>query len=94
MKILLFGGSGLVGSRFISLQKSDFEIDAPGADKIDILNAEKVSQYIDSSNADSVINFAAFTQVEKAEEEKGNKDGIIYRLNALGAKNIADACRM
>lgn len=92
-KIVVFGGSGLVGSRFISLQKDNFEIASPPATGVNILNKDKILEYLKESGAEFVINFAAYTQVEKAEEEKGNTDGIVYKLNALGAKNLAEACK-
>src|SRR3989344_1642787 len=93
IKVIIFGGSGMVGSRFISLQKDNFDIKSPPASELDILNKDAVFEFIQKLDAQYVINFAAFTQVEKAEEEKGNKEGIVYKLNALGAKNLADACQ-
>ncbi len=93
-KILVFGGTGLVGSKFLQLQKDKFDIKAPGAQEIDILEEKKVAELINQSDSETVINFAAFTQVEIAEEDKGNKEGIAYKLNALGAKNVADACKV
>lgn len=92
-KIIVFGGSGLVGSRFISLQKENFEITAPSASEVDILDLAKVKEFIGNSKADLVVNFAAYTQVEKAEEEKGKTDGLVYKINALGAKQVADTCQ-
>lgn len=92
-KIVVFGGSGLVGSRFINLQKNNFDIVAPPASEVDIVDSAKVKEFVESSDCDLVINFAAYTQVEKAEEEKGNTEGIVYKLNALGAKNLAEACK-
>lgn len=91
--VLVFGSSGLVGSRFLELQKDNLELNAPNATAVDILDEGRVSEYINKSEAEFVINFAAFTQVEKAEEEKGNKEGLAYKLNATGAKHVANACK-
>ncbi|MCR4306065.1 MAG: NAD(P)-dependent oxidoreductase [Candidatus Daviesbacteria bacterium] len=90
-KVLVFGGSGLVGSKFIDLYSKNFEISAPDASDVDILNKDQVLKAIEQFNPDSVINFAAFTNVEGAENEKGDKSGICYRINAEGAKNVAEA---
>jgi len=40
-----------------------------------------------------LINFAAITDVEKSEGESGDKDGICFQVNAIGAKNVADVCQ-
>lgn len=93
MKILLFGGSGLVGSKFISLHNSAFEINAPLASEVDILDKDKLLKITEGFNPDAVINFAAYTNVEEAEKQNGDKNGISYQINATGAANIASVCR-
>lgn len=93
MKLVILGGSGMVGSRFIELKKDYFEILAPDSSKVDILNKDQISQILEKYNVEAVINFAAYTAVEKAEEERGNKNGMCYQINAIGAKNVADACK-
>lgn len=92
-KILVFGGSGLVGSRFTTLCKNSFEINAPDATYVDILKSDQLLKFVSKSDAEVIINFAAFTQVEAAEKEKGDKEGLCYKLNALGSKNVADVCK-
>lgn len=92
-KIIVFGGNGLVGSRFTDLNKDNFEIDAPLSSEVDITKSVGILKYIDKSDAEVVINFAAYTNVEEAEKEKDNKEGICYKVNTQGAKNIADACK-
>lgn len=91
-KILVFGGSGLVGSKFIDLYKDNFEIKAPDATEVDILNKDVVARIVEDFNPDTVINFAAYTQVEEAENQKDDKAGICYQINVVGAKNAAEAC--
>lgn len=93
MRVLIFGGSGLVGSKFIGLHSQTYEIKAPQLKDVDILDSSKVSKVIEEFNPDSVINFAAFTQVEEAETQKDNKEGICFQINALGAKNVAERCK-
>lgn len=90
-KILVFGGSGLVGSKFIELYSQNFEINAPDISVLDILNKGQVLQAVEQFNPDSIINFAAFTNVEAAEDQKGDKNKICFQINAMGAKNVADA---
>lgn len=91
-KLLVFGGSGLVGSRFIELSGSTFQINAPDLNEVDILDAEAVKRTVGEFNPQSVINLAAFTNVQGAQKEKDDKEGSCYRLNAIGANNVASAC--
>lgn len=91
-KTLVFGGSGLVGSKFIELYHKDFEINAPDASLVDILNKNQVLKAVEQFSPDAVLNFAAFTDVEAAESQKGNKEGICFLINAVGAKTVAEVC--
>ncbi len=93
MKVLIFGGSGLVGSKFIELYSNTFEIKSPEAVNVDILNKDQISKIVEEFNPDSVINFAAYTNVEAAEEQKWDKKGICFQINAIGAKNVARVCK-
>ncbi len=92
-KILVLGGSGLVGSRFIKDYDHTFDIKSPTAKEVDILNKDAVARITQEFNPDTIINFAAFTQVEEAENQKGDREGICYLINAVGAKNVALVCK-
>lgn len=92
-KILVFGGSGLVGSKFIQLHSQVFEIKSPSATEVDILNGDQILKNVEDFDPDTIINFAAYTQVENAEGQKDDKDGICYQINAVGAKNVADVSK-
>lgn len=92
-KVLVFGGSGLVGSKFIEIYGRTFDIKSLLATEVDILNKDAVARLTQEVNPDIIINFAAFTQVENAESQKGDQGGICYLINATGAKNVASVCK-
>ena len=66
---------------------------SPQTQEVDILNVDQISKTIEQSEPDFVINFAAYTDVQEAEKQKDDKEGICYKVNAQGAKNVADVCK-
>lgn len=92
-KVLIFGGEGLVGSKFLQLNSSYFDLHAPTLEELNLFDEEKVKSYLENSHIDVVLNFAAYTNVEQAEDEKGDKNGIVYKLNSLAPKKLAAFCR-
>ncbi len=92
-KILILGGSGLVGSRFIELSKEQFEIDAPTHNDLDLFNEHEIANYLANSNAEVVLNLVAVTNVDGCEEEKDELDGQVYKLNSLMPKTLAQECK-
>jgi dTDP-4-dehydrorhamnose reductase len=89
VKILLFGGSGQLGFE-LKKRASDlsFELVSPVTKEVDITVASQVATLVSGVKADVVINSAAYTAVDKAEEEEGRA----FAINADGVKNIAQAC--
>ena len=95
-RILVIGSTGLVGSEFIRLAskktKTD-KIEVVGVDEkqLDITNKVSIEKYFRNNNFDVVINFAAFTDVDKAELEREDEKGLVWRLNVEGVENLAKA---
>lgn len=96
-KLIVTGATGLVGSRFVEIAAKFFSITTIGRSnvdiKIDLTSKEKILKTIPSLNADVVVNFAAYTKVDEAEKEKGDKEGEVYALNALLPFWLSQACR-
>lgn len=96
-ELLVTGSTGLVGSRFVELYKNNFSIATIGRNDVDIkikLTSEKeVYQTISSSDADAVVNFAAYTNVDEAEKGKGDTKGEVYTLNTLLPLWLVKSCQ-
>lgn len=90
---LVIGASGLVGLRFCELAKNKLDITPVDEKILDITDKTSVDKYFSKNKFDSAINFAAYTNVDGAEKERGNKDGICYKLNVLGVENLVNACK-
>lgn len=89
MKILLTGAEGQVGQ---ALQKvyagSDDDLITADRKQLDITNPVMVADYIQHHHPDALINAAAYTAVDKAEEESVQA----YLVNCNGAGFLASAC--
>ncbi len=90
MRIALFGGSGQLGTELKGRSKAlDFELFSPVRKEVDVTEPEQVRGVLANLQPDVVINAAAYTAVDKAEEERERA----YAVNAEGPRNIAEGCR-
>jgi dTDP-4-dehydrorhamnose reductase len=73
MNILVFGKDGQLGKafkkRFDSMHAEDMHIQYIGRDQCDLSNPLLISNFLNQSNPDLIINAAAYTAVDKAETE-------------------------
>lgn len=67
MKILLFGGSGLIGSRIRQLLGDKYRISAPSHSEIDVTDKIQVDTFIKLKRPDYIIYAAGLTSVDEAE---------------------------
>lgn len=93
-KFLIIGASGLVGSKFAASMEESRKR-TPNEIDVDITNKNLLDTFfeMEKDNFDTVVNFAAVTNVDGAEKEKGDENGFIWKLNVVGAKNLADLCK-
>ncbi len=96
MRFLIAGAGGMLGTALRSvLDGRDMEYAAPSKSGFDITDegavADVVRRFAASSGTDRgvLVNAAAFTNVERAEEEPG----VAYRVNEDGARILARAAR-
>jgi len=89
-KYLIFGGSGLIGSRFIELVSEEKHA-VPKEEELDITNTKSLEDFFNKHADDfsTIINFAAYTNVDGAEKERGDETGMVWKINVIGAENVA-----
>ena len=91
MKVLITGSNGQLGSEIKELA-SDYENlecifrDLP---ELDICDTETLTTIISDQHINAVINCAAYTAVDKAEEE----EQIAQKVNSEGVLNLVDALK-
>ncbi len=89
MKILLFGGTGLLGTDIYEALKNEHQVKVLSSSDCDITKLENTYHKIKFEKPDIAINCAALTDVDRCEKEEDNA----YKINAIGVKNIAISCR-
>ena len=88
MKLLLFGGSGQLGREIIKRCKDlHFEVAAPVTREVNITDVQQIYYLTKTLRPDVIINSAAYTAVDLAEQEIDKA----YGVNHLGVINVAKA---
>lgn len=89
MKVLVTGANGMLGQDLCPiLEDEGFDVVETDIHNLDITNEEQIFQFIKSEMPDFVIHCAAYTNVDKAEEDIETARSI----NSKGTENIAKAC--
>lgn len=88
MKILITGSKGMLAQALIPLLKERHEVFAFPREELDITNRDSIFNALSHVRPDLVINCAAYTKVDKAEEEREKA----FLINGIGVQNLAVAC--
>lgn len=80
----------MLGSDYIRSQSERWNLIASGRRDLDITNLREVMKKVDEIHPDYVLNCAAYTKVDDA-EDVGSK--MNYEINALGVYHLAKACK-
>lgn len=88
-RILLAGANGQVGWEFQRKAPADCSIIACGRAELDITDRGQVFDVVKDASPDWVVNAAAFTAVDEAE----NQEAKAFAANADGAENLALAAQ-
>jgi len=85
LRIVVTGKTGQVGKALCARLKGDHKVITLGRDDLDLETWEITSSLIDACVPDLIINAAAYTDVEKAEDE----EDIAYRINTELPERLA-----
>lgn len=89
MRILVTGAKGMLGQDLCPILEDDgAEVIETDVDTLDITNTEQVRKVLKDEMPDMVIHCAAYTNVDKAEEDLKTAE----LINVTGTENIAEAC--
>lgn len=90
--ILVTGSNGQLGNELRLVVEEKDKINNyifTDVEELDITSKSDVSQFLQANNIDVVVNCAAYTNVDKAEDEKEIAD----LINHIGVKNLAESCK-
>ena len=89
MKILITGANGMLAKSVKARLKKENELICTDVSDLDITNAEAVMNFVKENKPEYIINCAAFTAVDKAEEVYD----LAEKINADGPGNLAKAAK-
>ncbi len=91
MNILVTGCNGQLGSEFkkVARYDSDFDWIFSDINELDICNESEINNFFNENSIDVCINCAAYTAVDKAEDE----EEIARSINATAVEYLAKACK-
>lgn len=88
MKILITGANGMLAKAVREKFKNE-ELILTDVAELDITNLKQAQEFVDGCKPDVIINCAAYTAVDKAEEDLD----LARKINADGPKNLAIAAK-
>ncbi len=88
MRVLITGGSGLLGRALVGVFSRDHFISSPAHAEMDITDPRRVREVIEEFQPDRVIHAAAIPDVDRCEQDPD----AAYRVNTLGAQHVTLAC--
>lgn len=86
--VAILGASGQVGSEFVSLLQDDTNLILPSSNQLNLAEVEQIYSWLDRKQPTVIINAAAFTDVDGAE----NKRQEALALNAQLPSALASWC--
>ncbi|HBY10099.1 hypothetical protein A2473_01110 [candidate division WWE3 bacterium RIFOXYC2_FULL_42_13] len=93
MRVLVTGADGLVGTHYLNYTGKIHDFHCPDETEMDITDSAQVENYISKVGPECVINFAAYTDTKKAETQRNDRHGSVWKINVDGVRNLAEICK-
>lgn len=88
---LILGGEGQLGRCLQqTLSAKDLDFVAVGKNKVDITRKDEVTNFVQQTAPTVIVNAAAWTAVDAAEDD----EGAAHAVNAMGAAHVAHAAHL
>lgn len=89
MKVLVTGANGMLGQDLCPiLEDNGYEVVETDVESMDITDIDSVKSILEQEKPDIVIHCAAYTNVDKAEEDLKTAE----LINVTGTENVAEVC--
>ena len=90
MKVLVTGVNGQLGYDVVKeLEKRGHQAVGVDREQMDLTSKEQIKECIENVNPEAIIHCAAYTAVDKAEDE----EELCRRVNAIATKDIAECAK-
>lgn len=89
LKVLIVGAQGMLGSDLMQSLSDTQQVVGTDIGDFDIADRKETSRALSKIRPEWVINAAAYTKVDRCEEESE----LAFKVNAEGVKNLALACK-
>ena len=91
MKVVVTGAAGYMGKHVVKeLLKRGYSTLSPNRSEFNLCSEDSIRNYILNSNCEAIVHCAAYTQVDKAEDEKD----LCIKINATATKHIVKCAKI
>jgi dTDP-4-dehydrorhamnose reductase len=95
MKVLLLGGSGMLGNDCKEVLSEEYEVISPSSKDLNIVSWDMVIENLQKIKPHIIVNCAGFTDVDASEKD----EYLVKKVNVEGPRNLAQGaarfnCRM
>ncbi len=96
-KIIVTGSNGLIASKFVKKYQDQYEIvcfELSGQPAVDITDLPSLEEQLaKNQDAQAIVHCAAYTDVNGAFAQTGDKNGLAWQVNVVGTANLANLAK-